>query len=91
MKLFLSKDREELFIKTSLWNSIVETYKQEKNMDISVYLISIKINQNIIIVKTNNPLVNFELLNFDNKIRNNFYNKIKNLETDALDFDIKYV
>ena len=72
MKLFLSKDREELFIKTSLWNSIVETYKQEKNMDISVYLISIKINQNIIIVKTNNPLVNFELLNFDNKIRNNF-------------------
>lgn len=90
MKLALNKDREELFIKTAIWNSIIEIYKLEKGIDISEYLISVKIRNNIIIVKTNNPLINWELLNHNDKIVKSFKNKIKNLETKVLDFEIVY-
>jgi hypothetical protein len=43
MKLELSKPKEELFLKTALWNSIVEVFKHEKNIDLTSYLVSISI------------------------------------------------
>jgi len=43
MKLFLSDKKRELFLKTSLWNSIVDTFKDEENIDISSYLVSVQI------------------------------------------------
>jgi hypothetical protein len=43
MKLSLTKNREELLIKTSFWNSIIEVFKLEKNIDVSEYLVSVQI------------------------------------------------
>jgi hypothetical protein len=48
----LSKSKLDLFLKTALWNSIVEVFKNEKNMDITSYLVSINVKGNKLIVKT---------------------------------------
>jgi hypothetical protein len=48
----LSKSKLDLFLKTALWNSIVEIFQNEKNIDITNYLVSINVRENKLIVKT---------------------------------------
>jgi hypothetical protein len=43
MRLKLSKNKLDLFLKTTLWNSIIEVFKLEKNIDVSEYLVSVQI------------------------------------------------
>jgi hypothetical protein len=90
MKLSLTKNKKELFIKTSFWNSIIEVFKLEKNIDITEYLVSVQVKWNTILVKTNNPLVNFELLNLDDKIKEVFQKKVRNFKINVEDFEVKY-
>ncbi len=91
MKLFLSDKKRELFLKTSLWNSIVDTFKDEENIDISSYLVSVQIKWNTILMKTNNPLIKSELNLFYDKISFSFQNKIKNLDLKSYEFEIKFI
>ena len=91
MKLFLNEKKTELFIKTSLWNSIIEVFLKEKNIDMSSYLVSIKIKNQTLFIKTNNPLINSELNLFYDKIVSSFKNKIKNIDLENYDFDIKFI
>ena len=91
MKLFLSDKKRELFLKTSLWNSIVDTFKDEENIDISSYLVSVQIKWNTILMKTNNPLRKSELNLFYDKISFSFQNKIKNLDLKSYEFEIKFI
>ena len=91
MKLFLNEKKTELFIKTSLWNSIIEVFLKEKNIDMSSYLVAIKIKNQTLLIKTNNPLINSELNLFYDKIISSFHNKIKNIDLENYDFDIKFI
>lgn len=91
MKLFLNEKKTELFIKTSLWNSIIEVFLKEKNIDMSLYLVSIQIKNQTLLIKTNNPLINWELNLFYDKIISSFHNKIKNIDLKNYDFDIKFI
>jgi hypothetical protein len=43
MKLNLSEDKKELFIKTSIWNSFIDVFKQKKSIDVSDYMVSVQI------------------------------------------------
>ena len=91
MKLFLNKQKSELFIKTSLWNSVLEVFLQEKNIDLTPYLISVQIKWNTLLLKTNNPLINSELNMFYDKIYLVFSKKIKNLDIKFSDFEVKFI
>lgn len=91
MKLFLNEKKTELFIKTSLWNSIIEVFLKEKNIDMSSYLVSIQIKNQTLLIKTNNPLINSELNLFYDKIIFSFQNKIKNIDLKNYIFDIKFI
>ena len=91
MKLFLNEKKTELFIKTSLWNSIIEVFLKEKNIDMSLYLVSIQIKNQTLLIKTNNPLINSELNLFYDKIISSFQNKIKNIDLKNHIFDIKFI
>lgn len=91
MKLFLNEKKTELFIKTSLWNSIIEVFLKEKNIDMSSYLVSIQIKNQTLLIKTNNPLINSELNLFYDKIVSSFQNKIKNIDLKNHIFDIKFI
>ncbi len=91
MKLYLQDNRKELFIKTAIWNSILNVFKKEKGLDISEYLISVKIKENRITVKTNKPIINSEILLLDKEIKEDFYKKLKNIWIEKESFSIKYI
>jgi hypothetical protein len=43
MKLNIQENKKEVFIKSIMWNSIIEVFKDEKNIDITSYLVSIQL------------------------------------------------
>jgi hypothetical protein len=59
-------------------------------MDITSYLVSINVKGNKLIVKTWNPIISTELLNFDGKIKETFKKKIKNLQVNFGDLEVVY-
>lgn len=60
MELNLSWEKRNLFIKTAVWNSILEFFLDKKWIDVRDFLVSIKISDNKIFVKTNKPIFNSE-------------------------------
>ncbi len=61
--------KEVVIIKSIIWNSIIEVFKEQKKIDITDYLVSVQLNKNTIFIKTNDPLINTELLFLDDKIK----------------------
>lgn len=90
MKLYLTDEKKEIFIKTSVWNSIVDIFKQEKNLDVSEFLISVKISSKKIFIKTNKPIFNSEAILLHEKISSKIREKLLKAEID-FDFEIKYL
>lgn len=91
MKLYLDKNKKELFLKTFFWNTVIEVFFSEKNIDLLPYLVSVQIKWNTILLKTNNPLINWELRLLNWVIKENFSKKILNLEINIDDLDFKYI
>lgn len=91
MELNIPLDKQEVFIKSTIWNSIIEVFKIEKNMDITKYMISVQIRWKTILIKTNKPIINTEALMLDDKIKDIFSKKIKKIWIKFYDFDLKYI
>lgn len=90
MKLYLTPEKQELFIKTAVWNSIVDVFKNEKNIDVSDFLVSIKILNKKIIIKSNKIIFNAEAILLQEKISEKIIKKLKLQEID-FDFELKYL
>lgn len=90
MKLYLTDEKKELFIKTTLWNVIVEIFKEKKEIDISSFLISIKISGKKIFIKTNKPILNAEIILFSDEIEEKVRKKLEKQEI-IFDFELKYL
>lgn len=86
-----NKNLQEMTIKSLVWNSIVEVFKQEKDMDIVPYLVSIQLKSKTIIVKVNKPIVKSEILLLEDNIKKEVENKFKKVGIKFYDFEIKYV
>ena len=86
-----NKNLQEMTIKSLVWNSIVEIFKQEKDMDIVPYLVSIQLKSKSIIVKVNKPIVKSEILLFEDSIIKEVEAKFKKVWIKFYDFEIKYV
>lgn len=91
MELSIPLHKQEVFIKSTMWNSIIEIFKTEKNIDITSYMVSIQLRWKTILIKTNKPIINTEALNYDDKIKQLFSEKIKKLWIKFYDFEIKYI
>jgi ERCC4-related helicase len=63
-------------MKSIIWNTIIEVFKWEKNIDITDYLSSIKINSVKITIKTTKPIINAELHTIDDKIKKSLIEKL---------------
>ncbi len=85
------KDLEEQTIKSILWKTIIDEFKEIKNIDISTYLISISISWNTIFLKTNKPLINKEISLIENIILEKFSWKIKKIGINRPSFEIRYL
>ena len=83
--------KEETILKSLFWNSIILVFKEEKNINIVSYLISVKVNWWKIILKTKDPLINTELILINEKIKTIFLDKLKKVWIKYDNFVIKYV
>lgn len=86
-----SKELEEQTIKSILWKTIIDEYKNKNAIDISSYLISISISWSTIFIKTNKPLINKEISLVESEILQKFFEKIKKIGIKRLDFEIRYL
>ncbi len=91
MKLNLNLDKRELFIKTAIWNSFINVFKREKNIDVSNYMVSVQIRWKTILIKTNKPIINHEANLLHQKIYADFSEKLKYIELDNYDFELKFL
>lgn len=83
--------RKEIIIKSIIFKSIIDIFKEEKDIDITSYLISVTLNWKIIKIKTNKPIINTELLMINDKIKEKITNKLRNIWIVFYDFEIKYI
>jgi len=91
MELNISKDKQEVFIKSTMWNSIIEVFKIEKNIDITDYLVSIKIKSNNVFIKVNRNIIINEALLLDDKIKEQFEIKLKKIGITFSNYNLKYI
>lgn len=85
-----NKNLQDMTIKSLVWNSIVEVFKQEKKLDIVPYLVSIQLKGKSIIIKVNKPIIKSEVLLLDDIINQEVQNKFKKVWIKFYDFEIKY-
>jgi spore coat polysaccharide biosynthesis protein SpsF (cytidylyltransferase family) len=76
---FYSSQKKSAILKSLLWNSVVEIFKKEKNIDISEKIISIKKSEKIFRITTNNPLLQQEFLYIENHISEVFHKKLSKI------------
>lgn len=91
MELNISIDKQEIFIKSTMWNTIIDVFQSEKNINITDYLVSIQIKWKTILIKTNKPIVNMEALILDKKIKDIFTKRIKKIWIKIDNFELKYI
>lgn len=91
MQLNIPLDKQEVFIKSIMWNTVIEVFKTEKNIDITSYMISIQLRWKTVLIKTNKPIINTEALMYDDKIKLLFSEKIKKIWIKFYDFELKYI
>lgn len=85
------KNLSEITIKSLVWNSIIEVFLKEKNIDIKQYLVSIQLRWNSILVKINKPIIKTELLLVQDKIMIEIQNKFRKVGIKFYDYEIKYI
>jgi len=73
------KNRETVVIKSIVWKTIVDIFKEKKAIDITDFIISITFRGSVIFVKTNKPTINYELLNIQDTIKNETQIKLKKI------------
>lgn len=81
---------EWIILKSIIWKNIIEIFKKEKDMNLKPYLVSINLRWNNVIIKTNKPIINTELLLLDDKIKEKSQKNIKKVWLDFEILDIRY-
>ena len=85
------KNKKNIIIKSIIWKTIIDLFQEEKNIDITKYLISVTLKWKKIKIKTNKPIINTELLMINEKIKNKIIEKFKKLWIKFDDFELKYI
>ncbi|MBW7954526.1 hypothetical protein H3C61_01810 [Candidatus Gracilibacteria bacterium] len=82
-------NKEDKIISSIIYNSIINDFLNIKKIDIKGKIISIKLNKNIILLKTNSPILNSEILTIKNILIQNIKTKLDNINYKIINLDIK--
>jgi|AYRF01.1.fsa_nt_gi hypothetical protein len=88
-KFILSPQKKAAILKSSLWNSIIEIFLWEKNINVEKFLVSINLKDTTFFVSTKNPLINSEIQILERKILEKFEQKYLKMWFEKQDFIIK--
>lgn len=81
--------KKDQIISSLIWNSIISDFKEIKKIDITSYIISIKISKNIIILKTQKPIINTEILSIKDILTKNISTKLTDIWIIIKDIELK--
>lgn len=76
--------KQNQIISSIIYKSIVDDFLKIKKIDITNYVISTKLSNNVIILKTNSPILNTEILTIENELIKNINNKLKNISSNIV-------
>lgn len=82
-------NKEDKIISSIIYNSIINDFLAIKKIDIKWKIISIKLNKNIILLKTNSPILNSEILTIKNILLQNIKTKLDKINYKIINLDIK--
>jgi len=85
------KRKEDVIIKSIIWNTIIDIFKKNKNINITPYLVSISLKWENILVKTTKPIINSELLILNKEIKKTSKEKLLKIWIKLYNFNIKYI
>lgn len=71
--------KQNQVIASIIYKSIKDDFLELKKIDITPYIISIQVRDNIIILKTNKPILNSEIKHIENIIIKNILQKLENI------------
>jgi len=71
--------KQDQVISSIIYNSIIKDFLKIKKIDITSYIISIKIKWNIIFLKTSKPILNNEILTIESILVENISKKLENI------------
>jgi len=84
------KWREDAVIQSIVWTSIIEVYKEKKEIDITPYLDSISIRGKTVLVKTKKPIINTELWNIASEIIEAYTKRLLKMGIKLVDVNLKF-
>lgn len=82
--------KQETVINSLAWNSLISTFKEIKNIDITHYLISVKIKNDVIFIKTSKPIINSEIDIISDKYLKNITTKLNSIWYSFKELKIRY-
>lgn len=82
--------KQEQILSSIIWKSIVEDFQEIKKIDLNPYIVSVKINKNIITVKTLKPIINTELSNIEWQLRENISMRLKKIWVNIVNIQLKF-
>lgn len=82
--------KTDLVVKSVIWNTIIEEYKKIKDIDLTEYLKSISLKWNVIIIKTWRPIINAELINYQEDLLSKIENKLNIIWVTIKNIEIKF-
>lgn len=79
LKSLIKTWKQNQVISSIILKSIVDDFLKIKKIDISHFLISIQLKWNLIILKTNKPILNAEIMMIQNILVKNITQKLENI------------
>lgn len=83
--------KQNQILSSIIWNQVINFFKENKNIDITDYIISIKILSQVIIIKTQKPIINSQILENKQKILNKIHDSFEKIWIKNKNLDLKCI
>lgn len=75
----LSEKKRAVILKSVLWNTIIEIFKEEKGIDISNFMSSIRKQSDVFFITFSKPIIMAEMLILEDRIKESFSQKLSKM------------